>query len=133
MLGCRGMLRTPQRYDNLFRLPRTQLDLFKQHTGWTSRTLADPDMFVTEPGLRFPSSTGFNGSLLILLNNDLEVEIPNYELQHPLSGIGANGTRISNDNITEVNVYQDSAPLQAAVLGKVFLSGNYTPLLPSPL
>lgn len=83
----------------------------------------DPELYVTEPGLLYPSSTGFNGSLLISLNNDLEVEIPNAELQHPLRGIAANGTRVLNDNnITEVNVYFNSAPLQAAVLGKVFLS-----------
>lgn len=68
---------------------------------------------------------------MILLNNDLEVEIPNYELQHPLSGIAANGTRISNQNITEVNIYHEPAPLQAAVLGKVFLSGNYQTVSPT--
>src|SRR4051812_24904741 len=109
------------RYDNLFRLPTFALDLFKQHTEWKSETTGDPELLVTEPGLLYPSSTGFNGSLLVLLNNDLEVEIPNDELQHPLRGIAANGTRVLNDNITEVNVYRDSAPLQAAVLGKVFL------------
>ncbi|ERF72359.1 hypothetical protein EPUS_06115 [Endocarpon pusillum Z07020] len=109
-------------YDNLFRLPTFALDLFKQHTQWTSDTTEDPELLVPEPGLLYPSSTGFNGSLLISLNNDFEVEIPNAELQHPLRGIAANGTRVLNNNITEANVYFNSAPLQAAVLGKVFLS-----------
>ncbi|KAF7510332.1 hypothetical protein GJ744_006828 [Endocarpon pusillum] len=112
-------------YDNLFRLPTFAFDLFKQHTQWTSDTTGDPELLVTEPGLFYPSSTGFNGSLLISLNNDFEVEIPNAELQHPLRGIAANGTRVLNNNITEANVYFNSAPLQAVVLGKAFLSQVY--------
>lgn len=76
-----------------------------------------------EPGLLYPSTTGFNGSLLITLNNGFEVEIPNDELQHPLRGIAPNGTRVLGDrNTTEVNIYWTAAPLQAAVLAKVFLS-----------
>ncbi|MCJ1246763.1 hypothetical protein MMC30_003972 [Trapelia coarctata] len=112
-------------YDNLFRLPPTVLQLFKENTGWKDATTVDSDLLVAEPGLLYPRSVGFNGSLIFLLNNGLEVEIPNEELQHPVRGINENGTRILQDNITEVNIYSQPAPLDMSVLGKVFLSQVY--------
>lgn len=101
--------------------------LFQRNTGWTnSTTNRDADLLVPEPGLLYPTTTGFNASLLITLNNGFEVEIPNHELQHPLRGIAPNGSRVLGDrNITEVNIYHRPAPLEAAVLGKVFLTRVY--------
>ena len=96
--------------------------MFQQNTGWTNHTNIGPDLLVTEPGLFYPSSVGFDGSLIISLNNGFEVEIPNEELQHPVRGLDRNGTRILQNNVTEVNIYSKPAPLDAAVLGKVFLS-----------
>lgn len=103
-------------------MPPTVLQLFKEHTGWKAATTVDSDLLVTEPGLLYPTSVGFNGSLIFLLNNGLEVEIPNDELQHPVRGIDVNGTRILQENITEVNIYSQPAPLAMSVLGKAFLS-----------
>jgi hypothetical protein len=77
---------------------------------------------VIEPGLFYPADVGFNGSLIFSLNNGLEVEIPNWELQHPLKGIDPSGAIVTQSNITEVNIFSQSAPLNTAVLGKVFLS-----------
>lgn len=98
------------------------LQQFQTITGWTERTVAPPNLYIIEPGLLYPSNAGFNGSLMVTLNNGCEVEIPNYELRHPLRGIAENGSRVLSDNITEVNVYNTRAPLHTAVSGKVFLS-----------
>ncbi|KAF1851418.1 uncharacterized protein K460DRAFT_329459 [Cucurbitaria berberidis CBS 394.84] len=111
-------------YDNLFRLSETGLARFKQVTGWDPKTAYDPNnLFVPEPGLIFPSTTGFNGSLKYFLNNGLTVEIPNSELQHPLRGLDRTGDHVLQPNVTEVNIYKE--PLGAWVLGKVFLSRVY--------
>jgi hypothetical protein len=83
-----------------------------------------------EPGLYYPQTKGFNGSLIITLSNGFEVEIPNNELSNPLRGINTNGARVLQPNITEVNIFSQNAPLNTAVLGKVFLSQvNYYILL----
>jgi hypothetical protein len=83
-------------------------------------------MVVLEPGITYhnsPNSTfGFNASLIITLNNGFQVEIPNYELVHPLRGLAKNGSRVLNTTIMEVQVYSDPVPLGSAVLGKAFLS-----------
>ena len=68
----------------------------------------------------YPSKAGFNGSLRYVLEKDFTVEIPNFELQHPLRGLDGNGSRVLQPDITEVNIYGE--PLGAWVLGKVFLS-----------
>jgi hypothetical protein len=75
-----------------------------------------------EPGLYYPQTKGFNGSLIITLSNGFEVEIPNHELSNPLRGIDANGARVLQPNITEVNIFSEDAPLNTATLGKVYLS-----------
>lgn len=98
------------------------LGLFQQKTAWSAQTTHDPNIFVTEPGLLYPSSVGFNGSLLFQLNNGFEVEIPNEELQHPVRGLNQNGARVLQNNVTEMNIYAQAAPLDSAVLGKAFLS-----------
>jgi hypothetical protein len=96
------------------------LSQFKQLTGW-SKILYDSDaLYVPEPGLMYPSTTGFNGSLKFFLNNGLTVEIPNSELQQPLRGLDRNGGYAVQSNVTQVKIY--SEPLDAWVLGKVFLS-----------
>jgi hypothetical protein len=81
---------------------------------------------VLEPGITYHnspnSSLSFNSSLVITLNNGFQVEIPNYELVHPLRGLAPNGSRVLNTSIMEVQVFSDPVPLGAAVLGKSFLS-----------
>jgi hypothetical protein len=94
--------------------------LFKQLTGW-SETLYDSDaLYVPEPGLLYPSTTGFNGSLKFFLDDGLTVVIPNSELQQPLRGLDKNGGYATQSNVTQVKIYEN--PLDAWVLGKVFLS-----------
>ena len=94
--------------------------MFKQLTGW-SETLYDSDaLYVPEPGLLYPSTTGFNGSLKFFLDDGLTVVIPNSELQQPLRGLDKNGGYATQSNVTQVKIYEN--PLDAWVLGKVFLS-----------
>ena len=96
------------------------LSQFKQLTGW-SKTIYNSDaLYVPEPGLMYPSITGFNGSLKFFLDNGLTVIIPNSELQQPLRGLDKNGSYAVQSNVTQVKVYGE--PLDAWVLGKVFLS-----------
>jgi hypothetical protein len=90
-----------------------------------AQAASDPSILVLEPGLSYsnpPNSTGFNASLIITLNNGFQVEIPNYEFQHPLRGLAADGSRVLNPNIMEVQVFANPLPLLTADLGKVFLS-----------
>jgi hypothetical protein len=95
--------------------------VFKQVTGWSEGTSAGSNgLYLPEPGLKYPATSGFNGSLKYVLSDGFTVEIPNSELQHPLRGLDKNGKYTLQPNITEVNVYEQ--PLGAWVLGKVFLS-----------
>ncbi|KAE9381151.1 hypothetical protein N431DRAFT_476046 [Stipitochalara longipes BDJ] len=113
-------------YDNLFRLPPTLLQIVQQKTSWSADTETDPNLFVVEPGLLYPQSMGFNGSLIIKLEGyDNEVEIPNYELSQPLRGLAANGTQVLNTNLTELKIFHEAPLLNTAVLGKIFLSQVY--------
>jgi hypothetical protein len=135
-------------YDNLFRIPGTMMAELKRGfagmTGYeadpirytTAISSSDPqelkelqEIYVPEPGLIYPyfaNSTGmFNGSLVITLDNGFSVEIPTEELYNPVRGIAKDGSRVVNRNFTELAVYQDEAPEDAAVLGKVFLSRVY--------
>jgi hypothetical protein len=81
---------------------------------------------VLEPGIayhNYPNSTfNFNASLIITLNNGFQVQIPNYELVHPLRGLASNGSRVLNTSFMEVQVYSEAVALGASVLGKAFLS-----------
>lgn len=106
--------------DNLFRFPSSILMNFMFRTGALNDTsLIRTDLRPIERGLLFGSDT-FNGSLKFSLNNDFEVEIPNYELTWPLRGIAPNGTRVVQTNLTEVAVHNKEAYLETAVLGKTF-------------
>jgi hypothetical protein len=97
------------------------IERFMGVTSWTSMTNYNTNnLFLPEPGLVYPSTTGFNGSLKFILDDGFTVEIPNSELQHPLRGLDQNGDYALQPNITEVNIYKE--PLKAWVLGKVFLS-----------
>jgi hypothetical protein len=78
-----------------------------------------------EPGLTYPSSVGFNGSLKFTLDNDFVVTIPNEELVHPLRGIDSTGAVAVMSNVTEANIFHQVALLDTAVLGKAFLSKVY--------
>jgi hypothetical protein len=102
-------------------MPGVGLESFQRATSWSALTTYDADeLFVAEPGLMYPSKTGFNGSLRYVLENGFTVEIPNSELQHPLRGLDGNGSHLLQPNVTEVNIYGE--PLGAWVLGKMFLS-----------
>jgi hypothetical protein len=118
----RMLLTLIYRYDNLFRLPQTNLQAFQVATGWSSNTKADPDLLVVEPGLYYELANTFNGSLVFTLSDGHVVVVPNEELTNPLRGIDTNGERVLNTNISEVNIFHQVAPLNTAVLGKVFLS-----------
>ncbi|KAH8906647.1 hypothetical protein BR93DRAFT_927488 [Coniochaeta sp. PMI_546] len=138
-------------YDNYPRLPSGVIgkikDGFAAFTGSTEQpiryTASSPtaplssdallrqleEIYIPEPGLIYPSNnltSRFNGSLVIMLaNNNFTVEIPVEELYNPVRGIARDGTRVVNGNFTELAVYQDPAPEDAAVLSKVFLSRAY--------
>jgi len=82
-----------------------------------------------EPGLYYPQANGFNGSLVFTLNNALKVEVPNEELRNPLRGIDTDGARALDMNISEIKIFYQQAPLNTAVLRKIFLSQvSNTPL-----
>lgn len=136
-------------YDNLPRLPGGVIakiqDGFAAFTGSAAKPIRysatgagygdDPlarqlgDIYVPEPGLIYPrdnQTASFNGSLVVVLAEaNFTVEIPLEELAGPLRGIARDGTRVANGNFTELAVYQDPAPEDAAVLGKVFLGRAY--------
>jgi len=110
----------------LFRFPSRTLESFVQETHFENNSNPDPsDFLVVEPGLAYPSSVGFNGSLKFTLDYDFVVEIPNEELVHPLRGINRNGTLAVMPNVTEVNIFYQDALLDTAVLGRAFLSKVY--------
>ena len=75
---------------------------------------------MVEPGLYYNSE--FNGTLKFSLQGGLEVEIPSEELAWPVRGLDINGKKVFQDNITVVNIFNETAPENTATLGKVFLS-----------
>lgn len=119
-------------YDNLFRLPDTLVN--KNLVPTMERILdsqlvsspPDPDIWINEPGLLFGfnDSSSFNGSLVFTLDQNFTVEIPSHEIVRPLRGLAPNGSNVINDQFTELQVYPVE-PLDAAVLGKIFLSQVY--------
>lgn len=73
---------------------RTEIGLerFMSVTAWSKMIGYNPNsLFLPEPGLTYPSSIGFNGSLKFTLDDGFTVEIPNSELQHPLRGLDEGG------------------------------------------
>ncbi|KAB5583461.1 hypothetical protein GE09DRAFT_1247859 [Coniochaeta sp. 2T2.1] len=135
-------------YDALPRLPSGVIARMKEgfasFTGYAQPpvryTASDPnaappvpgqlsEIYIPEPGLIYPTTNltrSFNASLVIMLaKNNFTVEIPLEELVNPVRGIARDGTRVVNGNFTELAVYQDPAPEDAAVLGRVFLSRAY--------
>ena len=105
--------------DNLFRLPGTVTDLFQEHTGLRNDpSLVSNELLVVEPGLTFNSS--FNGTLRFTLKNGPVVEIPNEELAQQLRGIDQTGKRVLQNNVTVVNIFNETAPEGTAVLGESF-------------
>jgi hypothetical protein len=103
-------------------LPQTTLQSFQEVTGWSSDFTVGPNLVIDEPGLYYPQTKGFNGSLIITLSTGLKVEIPNEEMTNPLRTIDVDGARVLQSNITEVNIFDQEAPLNTATLGKTFLS-----------
>ncbi|TPX15876.1 uncharacterized protein E0L32_000210 [Thyridium curvatum] len=121
-------------YDNLFRLPGTLVknNLIPAVESILGSSPVVPPavkgLWVNEPGLTFPNnkSSMVDASLVVTLDKNFTVEIPAYEFVRPLKGLAANGTSVVDNSFSEVQVYYDSnEPLNAAVLGKVFLSQVY--------
>lgn len=103
--------------------PLSTLQIFQRETGYNSNTKSDPNILHSEPGLYYPHTNHFNGSLIFKLNDGLEVEIPNEELSNPLRGLDSNGEIALQPNITEVNIFrQEVTTGAAATLGRIFLS-----------
>ncbi|KAK3385893.1 hypothetical protein B0H63DRAFT_473784 [Podospora didyma] len=85
-------------------------------------------VYVPEPGLIYPlnNATGsFDAKLVITLAGGQIISIPSHELFNPVRGLAADGSRAIADSWRELAVYQDSAPANAAVLGRSFLSQVY--------
>ncbi|KAK3317557.1 hypothetical protein B0T19DRAFT_293622 [Cercophora scortea] len=121
-------------YDNLFRLPKSDLGRFKdfytKYTNSTAGALNPSDYKSTllnlEPGIVYPKPAGaFNASLRFTINNELTVDIPHYEFERPLRGLDENGTVVLDQRNTELQIYGSPAPEDAPVLGKAFLSQLY--------
>jgi hypothetical protein len=123
--------RKSPRYDNLFRLPSTRIDLVKSFFKGITEYSGDPmqpDVYKNallnlEPGLVYPAAAGFfNASMRITLDGGLTVDIPTHELQRYLRGLDPDGNTVLNTGYTELQVYGEPAPQDASVLGKAFLS-----------
>jgi hypothetical protein len=105
----------------LFRFPSNVIAQFQTSIGLNNdSSLVSPQLYIVEPGIYY--NTSFDASLVFTLAGGLEVVIPSHELVGPLRGIDRNGTRVLQSNVTMVNVFESSAPLGTASLGKVFLS-----------
>ncbi|KAF8848376.1 hypothetical protein BDZ45DRAFT_664575 [Acephala macrosclerotiorum] len=124
-----GFAACVEMYDNLFRFTQNLLQNFQAVTDWSSNTTADPNIYRVEPGLLFPSTNPFNGSLIITIDGGklgpLTVTIPNEEMSNPLRGISANGGWVLQSNVTEASIFFQSARLNTPVLPKAFLSQLY--------
>ncbi|KAK4222852.1 hypothetical protein QBC38DRAFT_331853, partial [Podospora fimiseda] len=133
-------------YDNLFRLPGpTVISPIKEFisknmlgsTGdWESVFLKPTDYGSTlvnlEPGLVYHNvrAGAFNTSLRFTLkpegsDKSLTVEIPQHEFQTPLKGLDERGLPKVDTDYTELKIFNETAPLDTSVLGKVFLSQVY--------
>ncbi|KAM7186660.1 hypothetical protein V8F20_011293 [Naviculisporaceae sp. PSN 640] len=84
------------------------------------------ELFIPEPSLAFFSKQAtFNLTLIVALVGGFVVEIPSHEMLKPLRGLGADGSTVIDDKITEIPVSSTSAgntgdePLS---LGRSFLS-----------
>ena len=106
--------------DDMLRLPSNVLELFQQSTNWQDDISVPNSLYIVERGLYY--NTSFNGTLKFSLKDGPVIEIPDYELAQPLRGIGPNGVRVLESNITAVNIFYQDAPEGTAVLSKVFLS-----------
>ncbi len=84
-----------------------------------------------EPGLVYASGS-FNGTMTVILEDGMKVEIPNYELWRPLRGLDSDGNIILHSHYNELQVYGNPSLLDAPVLGKAFLSQVRFPLPNSP-
>ena len=113
-------------YDGKIRLPPIPLDTFQRLTGYYASDieLDQSNFALVEPGLLY-NGPKFAGSLTVTLKGGLEVKIPNSELCQPARALDRDGQYVSLGNISEVNIYNRSAPLNAAVLGRAFLSQIY--------
>ncbi|KAK3352748.1 hypothetical protein B0T25DRAFT_580621 [Lasiosphaeria hispida] len=121
-------------YDNQLRMPGPLLDqfeeFFEQITKFSGDAVPPPEyndlLLNVEPGIVYPKSAGpFNATLRFTLNYNLTVDIPFYELQRPLRGLGKDGKVVVDSNYTELQIFRTPAEGDAPVLGKAFLSQLY--------
>ena len=105
----------------MFRFPSNVVEQFQTSIGLSNdSSLVSPQLYIVEPGIYY--NTSFDASLVFTLAGGLEVVIPSHELLGPLRGIDQNGMRVLQSNVTMVNIFSGSVPLDTATLGKVFLS-----------
>ena len=105
----------------MFRFPSNVVQQFQTSIGLSNdSSLVSPQLYIVEPGIYY--NTSFDASLVFTLAGGLEVVIPSHELLGPLRGIDQNGMRVLQSNVTMVNIFSGSVPLDTATLGKVFLS-----------
>ena len=110
------------------------LSQFQSATNWSSDTSISDDIKVIEAGLYYNASLNLSPTLIFSLNGGLEVEIPADDLVGPVRGLNKSGARVLQNNITVVNIFNESAPEGTATLGKSFLSQvRFIPLERLPL
>jgi hypothetical protein len=104
------------------------MTLFKSAIGLTQNlTINDSSFLRPEPGLLVPNNITFDGSFAFRItsgNESFSVNIPNKELYGPVTGIASDGsiTSLTNASISEIGIYSTAAPLNTAVLSRIFLS-----------
>src|SRR4051794_33794236 len=103
-----------KRLDNLFRLPGDVLRSFQKLTNWRDDSLVSNQLLVIEPGLYYNSS--FNGTLRFTIKGGLDVEIPTYELAHPVRGLDEKGKKVLQNNVTVVNILNQESLEGTAML-----------------
>lgn len=102
-------------------------DWFTELTGWNNASATvqqySKNVVDIEPGLVFTAKApAFDGSMTIVINGSMIVEIPFYELWRPLRGLNADGEYELDNEYNELQIYATEGDNDAPVLGKAFLS-----------
>ena len=102
-------------------------DWFTELTGWNNASATvqqySKNAVDIERGLVFTSKApSFDGSMTIVINGSMIVEIPLYELWRPLRGLNTDGEYELDHEYNELQIYASEGDIDAAVLGKAFLS-----------
>jgi hypothetical protein len=78
-----------------------------------------------EPGLLYNSTSDLNKTFQMQINlvGGLEVNLSADDMIHPLTGLDTSGIpALSEQNLSEVSIYDEAGLGSASVLGRVFLS-----------